>query len=52
MRLDFQDLTQFLEDKSVKLDGIVGRTFEFDDARAAFEYFEAGKHVGKVMIAV
>jgi threonine dehydrogenase-like Zn-dependent dehydrogenase len=51
-RLDFQDLIKFLEDKSVKLDGIVDRTFEFNDARAAFEYAKAGKHVGKVVIAM
>ena len=29
---------------------VIDRVFEFDDAPAAFEYFTAGRHVGKVVI--
>ncbi|KAF2255106.1 GroES-like protein [Trematosphaeria pertusa] len=47
---DFQDVNRFLEEKRVRLDPIIDRSFAFDDAKAAFEYLESGKHVGKVVI--
>lgn len=47
---DFQDVNRFLEEKRVRLDRIIDRTFAFDDAKAAFEYLESGKHMGKVVI--
>jgi NADPH:quinone reductase-like Zn-dependent oxidoreductase len=29
---------------------VIDRVFDFDDARAAFEYFAAARHIGKVVI--
>ncbi|ORX91752.1 hypothetical protein BCR34DRAFT_581365 [Clohesyomyces aquaticus] len=49
---DFEELICFLEEKNIRLESIVYRTFEFDDAPAAFEYLAQGKHVGKIVIRV
>ncbi|KAF2119460.1 chaperonin 10-like protein [Lophiotrema nucula] len=51
-KVDFQELNQFLEEKQVKLDTLIDRTFQFDDAKAAFEHLKSGKHVGKIVIKV
>ncbi|KAF2797485.1 GroES-like protein [Melanomma pulvis-pyrius CBS 109.77] len=51
-KFDFQDVNKFLEEKNVRLDPILDRTFNFDDSKAAYKYLEAGKHVGKVVIKV
>ena len=35
-----------------KLKPVIDRVFDFDDARAAYEYLASGKHFGKVVIRV
>lgn len=52
-KLDFEELNRFLEEKKVEdLCILIDRTFTFDEAKAAFEYLELGKHVGKVVITL
>jgi len=51
-KLEFEALNQFLEEKEVKLDTIIDRTFAFDDSPAAFDYLYSGKHTGKVVITL
>jgi NADPH-dependent curcumin reductase CurA len=43
-------VNDFLSEKKVHLDVLIDRAFSFDDAPAAFEYLNSGKHVGKVVI--
>lgn len=35
-----------------RLEPIIDRVFDFEDARAAYEYLESGRHFGKVVIRV
>ncbi|KAF2258919.1 GroES-like protein, partial [Lojkania enalia] len=49
---DFEEVNSFLEEKGVKLDTIIDRIFQFDDAKAAFDYLVSGNHVGKIVIRV
>ncbi|GME48504.1 hypothetical protein GTA08_BOTSDO05272 [Neofusicoccum parvum] len=49
---DFQNLNQFLEEKSLRIHSIIDRTFSFDDSKAAFDYLYSGKHKGKVVIKI
>lgn len=49
---DFRKLNKFLDDKKVKLEGLIDQVFAFEDAPKAYEYLGAGKHVGKVVIKV
>ncbi|KAK1981518.1 alcohol dehydrogenase [Colletotrichum cereale] len=49
-KLDYQDMSYFLQEKQVGLGPIVDRVFSFQDSKAAFEYLYSGKHVGKVVI--
>ena len=35
-----------------KLEPVIDRVFEFEDARAAYEYLQSGKHFGKIVIRV
>ncbi|KAK7424416.1 hypothetical protein QQX98_000381 [Neonectria punicea] len=47
---EFEELNRFLEEKKVRLDAIVDKTFAFEDSAAAFDYLYSGSHVGKVVI--
>lgn len=47
---DFEDVNRFLEEKNVKLDAIIGRSFAFEDSPKALEYMAEGKHIGKIVI--
>ncbi|KAK5675000.1 hypothetical protein LTS10_012412 [Elasticomyces elasticus] len=49
-KLDYQALSKFLEEKEVRLDPLIDRTFSFDESSQAFDYLYSGKHVGKVII--
>ena len=49
-RSDLEAFTRFIEEKKVDLKPLVDRVFLFDDAKAAFDYFESGSHVGKVVV--
>ncbi|KAK4973145.1 hypothetical protein LTR42_006439 [Elasticomyces elasticus] len=49
-KLDYQALSKFLEEKAVRLDPLIDRTFSFDESSQAFDYLYSGKHVGKVII--
>ncbi|KAK0708824.1 alcohol dehydrogenase [Apiosordaria backusii] len=51
-RDDLQDLSDYLEEKNVRLRELVDKVFEFEQAKEAFVYLESGKHVGKVLIKV
>ena len=51
-KLDFEALNRFLEEKKVRLEGLIDRTFDFEEAAEAFEYLEKGEHIGKVVIRV
>ena len=44
----FEALNRALEFNSIK--PIIDRSFEFDDAKAAYEYLASGSHVGKIII--
>ncbi|KAK3325066.1 alcohol dehydrogenase [Apodospora peruviana] len=46
----FEALNRFIEEKNVRLEPLVDRVFGFDEAKAAFEHLNSGKHVGKVVI--
>lgn len=48
---DQQDLCDFLAKNKVDLKPIVDKkVFAFEDAPAAFEYLDSGKHTGNVVI--
>lgn len=49
---DFEEVNQFLEKYQIRLNTLIDRTFRLEDARAAFEHLESGKHVGKVVITI
>ncbi|KAK5729267.1 hypothetical protein LTR15_002409 [Elasticomyces elasticus] len=49
-KLDYQALSKFLEEKEIRLDPLIDRTFSFDESSQAFDYLWSGKHVGKVII--
>ncbi|KAK5700478.1 hypothetical protein LTR97_004995 [Elasticomyces elasticus] len=49
-KLDYQALSKFLEEKELRLDPLIDRTFSFDESSQAFDYLWSGKHVGKVII--
>ena len=51
-KLDFEALNRFLEEKKVRLEGLIDRTFDFEEAAEAFEYLEKGEHIGKVVIRI
>jgi NADPH:quinone reductase-like Zn-dependent oxidoreductase len=34
------------------IEPVIDRTFEFEDARAAYEYLESGRHFGKIIVRV
>jgi NADPH:quinone reductase-like Zn-dependent oxidoreductase len=46
----FEDLNQFVSHAGIH--PVVDRTFEFTQARAAFEYLQSGNHFGKLVIKV
>ncbi len=46
----FEALNQALSVTRVR--PVVDRAFDFDDARAAYEYLASGAHFGKVVIRV
>ncbi|KAK3311927.1 hypothetical protein B0H66DRAFT_614584 [Apodospora peruviana] len=46
----FEALNRFIEEKNIRLEPHVDRVFSFDEPKAAFEYLDSGKHVGKVVI--
>jgi NADPH:quinone reductase-like Zn-dependent oxidoreductase len=48
----FRELNRFLDERKVKLDGIIDKVFAFDDSAKAIDYLYSGKHVGKVVIKV
>jgi NADPH:quinone reductase-like Zn-dependent oxidoreductase len=35
-----------------RLEPIVDRTFDFDEAAAAYRHLESGKHFGKVVLSI
>jgi len=45
-----EDLVRFVEAKELR--PVVDRTFDFDDARAAYAHLESGHHFGKVVITM
>ncbi|KAI9372357.1 alcohol dehydrogenase [Aspergillus egyptiacus] len=48
-----QDLCNFLEERKVPLRPLLdNRVFDFEESEAAFQYLNAGKHMGKVVIRV
>ncbi len=49
-RQDFESLNAFLTRHQIK--PIIDRTFQFEDARSAFEHMASGAHFGKVAITV
>lgn len=49
--MDQQDLCDFLAKHKVDLKPIVDKkVFAFEDAKAAFEYMDTGKHTGNIVI--
>jgi NADPH:quinone reductase-like Zn-dependent oxidoreductase len=48
-RASFEEMNRAIEQH--RLRPIIDRVFSFSDARAAYEHFEAKRHVGKVVIA-
>ncbi|KAL2669933.1 hypothetical protein Neosp_015099 [[Neocosmospora] mangrovei] len=48
----FEELNKFLDEKKVRLDSIVDKTFAFEDSAAAFDYLYSGAHTGKVVIKI
>ncbi|KAF2474446.1 NAD(P)-binding protein [Lindgomyces ingoldianus] len=51
-KADLEEVNRFLEEKSVRLDKIIDRTFWFDEAKDAFDYLWSGKHVGKIVVKI
>ncbi|UPK96200.1 hypothetical protein LCI18_007135 [Fusarium solani-melongenae] len=49
---DFEKLNQFLEQNKVSLSPIIDRVFPFNESKAAFDYLDSGKHVGKIVIRI
>ncbi|KAF2684727.1 NAD(P)-binding protein [Lentithecium fluviatile CBS 122367] len=49
-KADFVALNAFLDQKKVKLNSLIDKTFSIQNAPAAFDYLWSGKHVGKVVI--
>ncbi len=49
-RAAFSRMNAFLEEHEIH--PVIDRTFEFEDAPAAYEYLESGQHFGKVVIRV
>ena len=49
---EFEELNRFLDEKKVRLDSIVDKTFAFEDSAAAFDYLYSGSHIGKVVIKI
>ncbi|KAK7700712.1 hypothetical protein SLS57_012026 [Botryosphaeria dothidea] len=51
-RVQNEKLNEFLASKKVRLDSIIDRTFEFDEAKEALDYLKSGKHTGKIIVKV
>ncbi len=51
-KLDYEELSTFLDEKKISLKPLIDRTFEFEDSLAAFDYLLSGKFVGKIVIKV
>ncbi|GAB1207997.1 hypothetical protein APSETT445_006734 [Aspergillus pseudonomiae] len=51
-KADQEGLCRFLEEKQISLKQIIGKTFEFKDAPAAFDYVYSGQQTGKVVIRI
>ncbi|KAK4174248.1 zinc-type alcohol dehydrogenase-like protein 1 [Triangularia setosa] len=51
-RDELQDVSDYLEEKNIRLGQLVDKVFEFGQAKEAFDYLESGRHVGKVLIRV
>ncbi|KAI8667076.1 hypothetical protein LRP88_01168 [Fusarium phalaenopsidis] len=49
---EFEELNRFLDEKKVRLDSLVDKTFAFEDSAAAFDYLYSGSHIGKVVIKI
>ena len=49
---DFEDMNAFIEEKNVKFDVMLGRTFGFEDAKKAFDLQLSGNFSGKIVIKV
>ena len=46
----FNQMVQFIDAHQIK--PIIGKTFKFEDAKDAYQYFQAPKHLGKVVIKI
>jgi NADPH:quinone reductase-like Zn-dependent oxidoreductase len=51
-KLDYDELSAFLDEKKVSLKPLIDRTFEFEDSVNAFDYLLSGKFVGKIIIKI
>lgn len=49
-RTELEDMVRFIEAKGLK--PVIDKEFAFSEAKEAFEYVKAQKHVGKVVIRV
>jgi NADPH:quinone reductase-like Zn-dependent oxidoreductase len=49
---DFEDMNTFIEEKNVKFDVMLDRTFGFEDAKKAFDLQLSGNFSGKIVIKV
>jgi len=49
---DFEDMNAFIEEKNVKFDVMLDRTFGFEDAKKAFDLQLSGNFSGKIVIKV
>ncbi|KAI4634136.1 uncharacterized protein J4E88_008258 [Alternaria novae-zelandiae] len=49
---DFEDMNAFIEDKKVKFDVMLDKTFGFEDAKKAFDLQLSGNFSGKIVIKV
>ncbi|CAN9471896.1 unnamed protein product [Alternaria alternata] len=49
---DFEDMNAFIEEKNVKFDVMLDRTFGFEDAKKAFDLQLSGSFSGKIVIKV
>ncbi|KAK1239337.1 hypothetical protein MKX07_008825 [Trichoderma sp. CBMAI-0711] len=51
-RLDFESLNAHLAQRKIALKTLVDKVFAFDEAKEAFDYMYAGRHVGKIIVKV
>ena len=49
-REDFEAMNAFISEHRIRIEPIIDRRFEFDQAQAAFDYMENGNFMGKIVI--